>query len=162
MPLSSFGLVDKPGSRGCVGRLATTPKVSFSRLLAWRNNSLHLSGSVHRTRPPHITRTSNDVREGYFSVLCLMPPDDPAGQQPMRTRSKPHGLDGSSPRDTQIVRCVNQRAELMAKFAQEALLCTVHKVATILIASEALDGHPSNRTTFTLDDDGASNPGRPG
>ena len=67
----------------------------------------------------------------------------------MRTRSKPHGLDGLSPRATQIVRGINQHAELTAKFAEQALLCTVHKVATILIISEDLGGHPA---TGTLDD----------
>ena len=58
----------------------------------------------------------------------------------MRTRSKPHGF---SPKATQIVRGINQHAELTAKFAQQALLYTVHKVATILIISEDLGGHPA-------------------
>ena len=61
----------------------------------------------------------------------------------MRTRSKPHGLDVVSPRDTQIIRGVNQHAELTAKFAKQELLCSVHKVATILITSEDLGGHPA-------------------
>ena len=76
-------------------------------------------------------------------MLCLLPLDDPAGQQPMRTRSKALGLDGLSPRATQIVRGINQQAELTAKFAQQALLCTVHRVATILITSEEVGGHPA-------------------
>ena len=47
------------------------------------------------------------VREGYFSVVCLLPPDDSAGQQPTRTRSQPLGLDGLCPEATRIVRGTN-------------------------------------------------------
>ena len=82
------------------------------------------------------------VREGYLSVLYLLPPDDPPGQQAMRTRSKPHGPDGLSPRATQIVRGINQHAEVTAKFAKQVLLCTVHR-GTILITSEDFGGHPA-------------------
>ena len=84
------------------------------------------------------------VREGYFSVVCLLPPDDSAGQQPTRTRSQPLGLDGLFPKATRIVRGTNQHAELTARFAQQALLCPVHKIATVLIIPEDLGGHPAN------------------
>ena len=81
------------------------------------------------------------VREGYFSCVFLSPPDDPAGQQPMRTRSQPLGLDGLCPKATRIVNSTNQHAELTARFAQQALLCTAHRVATVLIIPEDLGGH---------------------
>ena len=73
----------------------------------------------------------------------------------MRIRSKPHGLDGLRPRDTQIVRGANQHAEFTAKFAQQALLCTVHKVVTTSAVTQQQDH-------LTLDDDRTSNPRRPG
>ena len=81
------------------------------------------------------------VREGYFSCVFLSPPDDPTGQQPMRTRSQPLGLDGLCPKATRIVSSTNQHAELTARFAQQALLCTAHRVATVLIIPEDLGGH---------------------
>ena len=102
------------------------------------------------------------VREGYFSCVFLSPPDDPAGQQPMRTRSQLLGLDGLGPKATRIVSSTNQHAELTARFAQQALLCTAHRVATVLIIPEDLGGHTDNRSTLALVDDGISIPGRPG
>ena len=83
------------------------------------------------------------VREGYFSAVFLLPPDDSAGQQPTRTRSQPLGLDGLCPKATRIVRGINQHTELTARFAKQALLCSVHKVATVLIIPEDLGGHPA-------------------
>ena len=83
------------------------------------------------------------AREEYFSVLCLLPRDDSAGQQPTRTRSKPLGLDGLCPNSIRIIRGINQHTELTARFAQQALLCSVHKVATVLIIPEDLGGHPA-------------------
>ena len=79
------------------------------------------------------------VREGYFSAVFLLLPDDSAGQQPKRTRSQSFGLDGLSPKATRIVRGMNQHTELTARFAKQALLCSVHKGATVLI----IPGHPS-------------------
>ena len=83
------------------------------------------------------------VREGYFSAVFLLPPDDSAGQQPTRTRSQPLGLDGLCPKATRIVRGTNQHTELTARFAKRALLCSVHKVATVLIIPEDIGGHPA-------------------
>ena len=68
---------------------------------------------------------------------------DSEGQQPMQTRSKPLGLDGLSRRATRIAQGANQHAELTGRFAQQALLCSVHKVATILIIPEDFGGHPA-------------------
>ena len=65
-------------------------------------------------------------------------------QQPTRTRSQPLGLDGLFPKATRIVRGTKQHAGLTARFAQQALLCPVHKVATVLIIPEDLGGHPAN------------------
>ena len=59
----------------------------------------------------------------------------------MRTRSQPLGLDGLCPKTTRIVCSTNQHAELTARFTQQALLCTVHRVATVLIIPEDLGGH---------------------
>ena len=70
--LSSFGLVDKSGSRGgCVGRLAAKPNIPFSRQLALRKKSLHVSRSVLRSRSAHTARPSGPRSRGIFSaVFC--------------------------------------------------------------------------------------------
>ena len=81
------------------------------------------------------------VREGYFSLVFLLHPDDSARQQPTRTRSQPLGLDGLCPKATRIVRGTNQHAELTTRFAKQALLCSEHKIATVLIIPEDLGGH---------------------
>ena len=81
------------------------------------------------------------VREGYFSCVFLSPPDDPVGQLPLRSRSQPLGLDGLCPKTTRIVGSTNQHSEFTARFAQQALLCTAHRVATVLIIPEDLGGH---------------------
>ena len=104
-----------------------------------RNNSLDLSRSVLRNRFADTTRLSGPRSRGLFSAVFL----DSAGQQPTRTRSQVLGLDGLCPKATRIVRGINQHSELTARFAKQALLCSVHKVATVLIIPEDFGGHPA-------------------
>ena len=99
------------------------------------------------------------VREGYFSCVFLSPPDDPAGQQPMRTRSQPLGLDGLCPKATRIVSSTRR------------IDCKVRPTGVIVHSTQS--GHGTdhtrrpwrthgNRSTLALVDDGISIPGRPG
>ena len=78
------------------------------------------------------------VRVGYFSVVCLVPPDDPEQQQSSSCKSKPPGLDGFPPKENRIAKSFRHHAELTARFTQQALLCPAHKVATVLIISEPI------------------------
>ena len=163
VPLSSFGLVDKSGSRGgCVGRLAATPNIPFSRQLALRNNSLHLSRSVHRSRSAHTTRPSGPRSRGTF--VRGMP------VAPRRfSRTAAHADQVAASRAGRLVS--QGHSDRQQHKSARRIDSKVRPTGVIVHSTQS--GHGTdhtrrprrthgNRSTLALVDDGISIPGRPG